>query len=320
MSDPLAAVSTDAAINPAPRKHAWLLVRWGAFILRTHPPARYLLLTTLWCASLLALLTHSEQSLRILPTDVWAVLSFYLILMYLRAVDEIKDLEYDRVHKPDRPLVRGDLSVRDVALLAATIAAVVAICNWSLQVQYGVFVVVNLAYGVFLLWLERASRTFRESPLLNLVITFPVSAALNVYVWQHLLATDRAAFDVGVLLAIAAHMAAFLHFEFGRKLKWPNLVRDGDNGYAQVLGMRGAIAACIVLGGIACGLAMGVHLRAGAAPWLASIMCLALVPSGFALRRLLRQRSQAIDLQPLFTLFLPIFFLANISIAALTHS
>jgi hypothetical protein len=319
MSNPLAAVSTDV-VGTTPRKHTWLLTRWGAFILRTHPPARYLLLTTLWCASLLALLTHSEQSLRILPTDVLAVLSFYLILMYLRAVDEIKDLEYDRIHKPDRPLVRGDLSVRDVALLAATIATGVAICNWALQVKYGVFVVVNMAYGVFLLWLERTSRTFRESPLLNLVYTFPVSAALNVYVWQHLLETHRAVFDVGVPLAIAAHMAAFLHFEFGRKLKWPHLVRDGDNGYAQVLGMRGAIAACVALGIIACGLAMSVHLRAGAAPWLASTMCLALVPSGFALRRLLRQRSHTIELQPLFTLFLPIFFIANISIAALTHS
>jgi 4-hydroxybenzoate polyprenyltransferase len=130
MSNPLAAVSTDASVSTTPRQHSWLLARWGAFILRTHPPARYLLLTTLWCASLLALLTHSDQPLRILPADVWAVLSFYLILMYLRAVDEIKDLEYDRIHKPDRPLVRGDLSVRDVALLAVTIATVVAICNW----------------------------------------------------------------------------------------------------------------------------------------------------------------------------------------------
>jgi 4-hydroxybenzoate polyprenyltransferase len=292
--------------------------RLWRFVCETHPPAQYLPLAFLWSLSLLAVLQRGAGRVAGLSVEMLVVpVSFFLVLLFLRAIDEIKDLDYDRLHKADRPLVRGDVSVSEVWLLSAVIAFAVQMLNLFVDPALTLFTSINISYGLFLLVLERNSRRFRESILLNLVVTFPVSAALNVFAWLYL-SGRGAAPDAGFAVPlIAAYIAGFLHFEFGRKLKWPHLAASGENGYAMVLGSGGALLVCFALGVTACFLATRAHLQYGAGlpawlPWIA------LLPSLSAARRFLMEREVHRELKPWFALFLVLFFVSNLIVALTT--
>lgn len=260
---------TDLAM-PLSRNRATRLL---AFAIETHPPAVYALVCWGWAASLMGMLAGGAA----LPPSALAVGGvFFLILLYLRAIDEIKDLPYDRLHHPDRPVVRGAVSVAEVAGFAALVAGVVVTASAWLSPWLALLAACQLAYGVGLLALERHSRLVRESILLNLAVTFPVSAVLNGYVAVWLVQTGVPLTDT--IPSVLAHLAIFLHMEFGRKLVWPGRADPGENSYAMVLGARGAAAVCAMLGIAACALATTVHLRHGAGGWSA-LPWLAMLPS-----------------------------------------
>jgi hypothetical protein len=240
--------------------------------------------------------------------------SFFLVLLFLRAIDEIKDLDYDRLHKADRPLVRGDVGVGEVWALAALVACAVQLLDLALDPVLTLFTSVNISYGLFLLVLERNSRVFRESILLNLVVTFPVSAALNFFAWLYLSTAGHAPHADFALPVIAAYIAAFLHFEFGRKLKWPHLAESGENGYAMALGSGGALLVCVALGVAACVTATWAHMQHGA-QLLAWLPWIAMLPSLAGMLRFFTERALHRELKPYFALFLLLFFTANLVVA-----
>ncbi len=231
-------------------------------------------------------------------------------------IDEIKDLDYDRLHKADRPLVRGDVSVREVWALAALVACAVQVLDLMVDPALALFASANISYGLFLLLLEKHSRTFRVSILLNLIVTFPVSAALNFFAWLYLSGQGMAPGAGFALPVILAYIAAFLHFEFGRKLKWPHLAGSGENGYAMVLGSGGALLVCLVLGVTACVTATWAHMHHGA-QLLAWLPWIALLPSLAGLVRFLTERMAHRELKSYFALFLVLFFVSNLAVALL---
>ncbi len=282
------------------------------FVRQSHPPALYLALALLWSLSVILLLASLAGPRSLRPEDLLVSLVFFLVLLFLRAVDEIKDLDYDRIHNPDRPLVRGDISVAEVALTAAIAAGLAITISGLLAPALALFVTANLGYGLGLLALERQSAGFRNSLLLNLVITFPVSAALNLYAYLYLRELGQAPPPPLGGLAISAHMAAFLHLEFGRKLRWPQHEPAGGNGYARVLGLPGAIAMCLLTGAGACALATWVHRYGGAGVALALLPWLSLLASAAGLRGLFRARAKHRDLKRFFGLFMMSFFALNI--------
>ncbi len=280
------------------------------FVIDSHPPLPYLILSACWSWSLMLMLQRAGGNVRI-AADMFVVsVTFFLILLFLRAVDEIKDLDYDRLHHPERPLVRGDVSTGEVWLLAAATAGLAIFINLLLAPRLALFAILNMSYGLGLLLLERCWRRFRESILLNLMITFPVSASLNVYAYLYLDDRGTAAALSLALPVIAAHVAMFLHLEFGRKLKWPHLAAPGENGYAMALGAGGAITVCAVLGAIACGLATRLHLQLNAAlPWLP---WLALLPSIAGILKFAHSRQRHSELKPYFAASLLLFFVTNL--------
>lgn len=289
--------------------------RLSGFVREAHPPAVYLTLSVLWSLSVISQLAglSGEWSLR--ATDLLVSLVFFLVLLFLRAVDEIKDLDFDQAHNPDRPLVRGAISTREVWLVAAIAAALAISLSAVLAPVLALFVTINLGYGLGLLMLERKWERFRNGLILNLLITFPVSAALNLYAWVYLWQLGKSPPPELAVVVIAAQVAAFLHLEFGRKLRWPHHEPAGGNGYARVLGLPGAIGVCLSLGLAACALASWVHWYGGAGVKLAMVPWLSLLASAWGLRELFRARVGGRDLKPLFGLFLMSFFALNILIA-----
>lgn len=291
-------------------------LRMLAFAIETHPPLVYALVAGGWSTSLMLMLTGLAGTP--MPASApWVGGVFFLVLLYLRAIDEIKDLPYDQQHNPERPLVRGAIGEPEVAALAVGVALLVLGLSAALSPLLAALAALQLVYGLGLLMLEGAWQRFRESILLNLCITFPVSAVLNLYAWVYLATQEVAPPLARAWPVLALHMAVFLHMEFGRKLKWPQHVQAGDNGYVQALGVRGAVVVCVLMGVAACALASVVHLRHGAGaaallPWLA------LLPSLAGLRQFWRNRSRAQPraLKPWFGAAMVLFFLVNV-VAAL---
>ncbi len=302
-----------ASIIHMPSARRPLALRLLAYAVETHPPVTYALVAGGWSWSVMSMLaaqTHAQIGMQ-----GWLVsLAFFLILLYLRAVDEVKDLGYDRVHNPDRPLVRGAVSVNESWLLSALVAVAVWAISASLNANLVIVATAQMAYGLLLFALERYWLRFRESILLNLCITFPVSAALNVYAAIYLAGRGLLP-DIGSAVAVVvAHIAVFLHMEFGRKLKWPHLSGASENGYALALSVPGAVVVCMTLGVLGCALGSWVHVQSGAGAW-AALPWLALLPSTLGLLKFARERERVMELKPFFGGAMILFFLLNVAVS-----
>lgn len=314
MSAPLAAT---------PRATPSTARRLLAYAIEVHPPALYTLIALAWSWSVMGSMVLASPSQPMLatvdwlPTAVRVSLIFFLMLLYLRALDEIKDLDYDRQHNPQRPLVRGSASVADSWALAAISATAVLGLAVSLSPWVAAWTVLNMAYGVGLLVLERHWALFRQNLLLNLALTFPVSAALNMLAWLALMPSGLAPEGGTAVMVGLLHVAIFLHMEFGRKLKWPHWCTPDDSSYTLVLGPVGAAAVCFGLLLAALTGSSVLHWNAHAGLW-SLLPWLAAVPSALGWCRWQAARQQHAELKPYFGGAMIAFFLLNTLVAART--
>ncbi|MFF7969753.1 hypothetical protein [Streptomyces sp. NPDC007905] len=195
--------------------------RMGRFVLRMFRPHIYVTYGLLWVLAL-------ESSAVVATGTAWRpsgatwvrVASVVLALLFLRMLDEQKDLAYDRVHHPDRPLVTGAITVAELRGAMAVITVVVTALNAACSATAALLLLAALGYALFLAALERLSPVVRDRPLLNLAVTYPVQLLLGVYVYGALVAagTVTADWHGPALLALCA--CVFLHFEFARKTAW----------------------------------------------------------------------------------------------------
>ncbi len=86
-----------------------------------------------------------------------AIASFFIILFYLRVIDEIKDLHYDKEHNPVRPLVAGVVTFRDLYLFIVLSVAAVITLNIFISMYTLIVAIAILAYGAPLLLIEKIS-------------------------------------------------------------------------------------------------------------------------------------------------------------------
>jgi hypothetical protein len=199
------------------------LLRLWRFTLAVFPPQVYVVYAVLWELALegsTALLGHHPPDWRPSGGTAVRVFSVVLMLFYLRIVDEQKDLEYDREHNPDRPLVRGEISHRELTdAMIAIVIALLALNAWLSPAALAVLVL-DLGYALFLVTLERRSPRIRDGLLLNLLITYPVQLLLSVYVY--LSAADQNGSSAGwrAVPLLAIFVCVFMHFEFARKTAW----------------------------------------------------------------------------------------------------
>ncbi|TRX72996.1 UbiA prenyltransferase family protein [Pseudomonas mangiferae] len=222
-------------------------VRLKAFMDAVFSPRLYGTYALLWVLAL-------EGSLAVLsPAGTWVpgaltavrVLTVWLTLFYLRIVDEQKDLDYDRQHNPDRPLVRGAISVGELRLAMLFIGVLLALLNLVQGPWTPALLLADLAYALLLMAWERRSAWFAESLLVNLLATYPVQLLLSLYVALSLALAGTWAPGTQVGLLVAAFACAFLHLEFARKTAWQGA--PGSRLYSERLGPRGSAVLALAL-------------------------------------------------------------------------
>ncbi|WP_133916055.1 hypothetical protein [Streptomyces sp. NBC_00582] len=231
--------------------------RLGRFVLRMFRPHIYATYGLLWVLAL-------EGSAVSLTGTAWRptgatwvrVVSVVLALLFLRMLDEQKDLAYDRVHHPDRPLVTGAITVGELRGAMAALTAVAVGLNAALSTTAVLLILAALGYGLFLAALERLSAAVRDRQLLNLAVTYPVQVLLGVYVYGSLVAAGTVTADGRGALLLALCACVFLHFEFARKTAWE--AEPGARLYSADLGPRrsAAVTAALAAGAVACQVAL----------------------------------------------------------------
>ncbi|MVU80432.1 hypothetical protein GPX89_24680 [Nocardia sp. ET3-3] len=223
----------------------------------------YLLYGILWVFALegtAALLTRPQTGWH--PTGATAarIAIVAIVLLYLRMVDEQKDLDYDRIHNPDRPLVTGAISALELRGAMALIAVVSIAGSLALSLRSALAITAVLAYGLILWGLEQLSATVRTSILLNLLVTYPVQLLVTAYVILSAIDTGEASAHARVAWVAIVFAGAFLQFEFARKTS--RIIRPGEMYYSNALGSTGSTAA-----GLLCAAAAAISEIAVAKPW-----------------------------------------------------
>jgi hypothetical protein len=224
-------------------------VRLGRFVLARFPPHLYVTYGLLWTVALegtAALVSDRRGGWSPSPWLLARAVTVVLIFLFLRILDEHKDLDYDRVHNPDRPLVTGEITAAELRVAMVGIGVLVVAINTGMSATSATLAMFAIGYGFILVVLEKWSTRVRDGLLLNLAISYPVQILIGLYVYGSATSTGQpdAGWRVVPLLAIFA--CAFLHFEFARKTS-----RQGGNGqrlYSNVFGVAGSASIALVLG------------------------------------------------------------------------
>lgn len=219
------------------------IARFTAVMYKPH----YLLYGVLWVLALegTAALVSQSGSWRPTGATVLRIVVVAFVLLYLRMVDEQKDLDYDRVHHPDRPLVTGAVSANELRAAMGVIAAGAIAASLALSVGSAVMITATLGYGLALWGMERLSATVRTDILVNLVVTYPVQLILTAYVVVSAIDTGEVRGSPRVIAVAVIFAGAFLQFEFARKTA--RMRRPDELLYSNRLGATGSMSA-----GLAC--------------------------------------------------------------------
>ncbi len=240
----------------------------STFIGDVFAPGLHIIYAVAWYLALegsLVFLLEPGRTWNLDLSVIAGIVTVLLVLFYLRVIDEIKDYDYDRVYNPDRPLVRGLLTIKDLGIyLLLTAAAVIAI-NLFASPVLTLLVAVNLAYALFLIWLEKISSIVRNKMFVNLVVTYPVNILLSVYIYISFLERYGHSAELPGLLLVLAFVLAFLNYEFGRKTSWSPSPPPDQRLYSNEIGRIGAIILWTACAVAAFGLVVGLIQ-----PWNAS--------------------------------------------------
>ena len=160
------------------------------------------------------------------------------MFLILRICDEFKDAEEDRLHRPERPVPRGLVSLEElrgvaigIGILQAVLVVLLAPDAWWLLVATSVWIgLMTIEFGVGA-WLKQHSIVYLLSHMvaMPLIALLGMAVATSVDVVQHPAAWHLAciAFLCGIVL------------EIGRKI-W-DVEREGVETYASIWGRDNAV-------------------------------------------------------------------------------
>jgi 4-hydroxybenzoate polyprenyltransferase len=254
---------------PAPRHPAAgesLARRLWIYQAERFPLGKTALLLLVFSASSISVSAHLAG--RPLPGP-WTFAVAWLVsiafFFQLRACDEHKDFDDDRLYRPERPIPSGLVSLRLIAMLAvvagiAAIALAASISMLLLLPLVAVWAWLGLMTAEFFLpeWLK-------ARPFLYLVSHMAIMPLIDVFVTATEWLPNAGAPPQGLWLFLALSFVNGCVLEIGRKVWAPQSERAGVETYSGLLGPRRAAwawAGCCLL---AWCLLVGVGISVGAA-------------------------------------------------------
>jgi len=208
-------------------------------------PGSHLMMSALWFlglyGSLAAAHGHSKAWWQN-PYFLLDILSIFLLLFFLRVADEIKDYEYDLRFNPDRPLIKGSVNFRDLYVYLGVTAALIILFGIGNHLLVTLVLVLDMLYGLLLIWIEKLSEKIKNGMFLNLLFTYPVNIAVSIYVFMVARQDFGIRMDTLSILLIVAFELAFLYYEVSRKTSWVQSIDNGKRLYSNEIGSIGSFA------------------------------------------------------------------------------
>lgn len=238
---------------------------WARYIAAAYPPRLHVPVMLLWGAGLTALYAGTDGRVaRWRPDGGLALTAVTLVvdMLVLRALDDLRDHEFDREHHPGRPLPSGLVRERQLWVLIAVGIGLVLAMNAGRGIAL-VLLAAHLGYTVAIVVLERETgMPHRDAVLAQLGVNLPVQPLVSLYVYAAFLRAQHLTPSAAGYLDVLAVSLAALCLEFGRKASRRS--RPGERTYSTVLGPSGVSSAAA-----ACAVAAALIVVAGLRPWQA---------------------------------------------------
>ena len=123
----------------------------------------------------------TEGELRINSEGIIGWITVFCVLIILRILDELKDIETDKRLFPDRPLPRGAVSFRDIKILGIALFIIMVMINiylsWVLLPFAAMMIYIWASYKWFFL-----KKIISENLFLSLITHQPITLMVNLYI------------------------------------------------------------------------------------------------------------------------------------------
>jgi hypothetical protein len=225
--------------------HGSLMHRLTAYARERFPLAAYLPMILLASAAAFGYSRVARGAAGFAPPATYLTAAFTLLAAFftLRVADEHKDADVDRRTRPELPVPRGLVTLRELRTAASALGVVALALNVVLAP------VLLLPLAGIALWLSLMTREFfarewlRRQPTVYLATHMVIMPLLLLYAS----ATDWMAAGVdaprSLWLFLAASYATGLVLEIGRKIRAPREERPGVETYTGSWGSARAVTA-----------------------------------------------------------------------------
>lgn len=223
-----------------------MIHRLAGFVRAAYKPSIMIPYMVSWAVGLTALFACVTRSVHHWRPDAELLVTMVTLvvdMMLMRALDDIRDLDYDRAYNPGRPLPSGMVRERDLLTMVAAGAALMLLLNADRGVVFLVLAA-QLAYAFTVIALDRvAGWPDADRLALPLAVNLPIQALLSLYVYAGFLRAEDAKPSGAGILVVAAVTLAALCMEFGRKAT--RSPRPGERTYVTVMGPSGTSLAAL---------------------------------------------------------------------------
>lgn len=162
----------------------------------------------------------------------------------MRALDDIRDLDYDREFHPTRPLASGAVHVRDLITLYAAGTAVLIALNLDAPTAL-LILIAQLTYTALLIVIShRWQRPTPDNLVGNMLASLPAPLLLHVYLYaRYLHGTGHGPTWRGIIAIVAVVLAAG-HLEMAKKLN--RSPKPTERTYVNQIGLRATLATALI--------------------------------------------------------------------------
>ncbi|MCP9266963.1 hypothetical protein M5U04_02315 [Xenorhabdus sp. XENO-1] len=156
--------------------------------------------------------------------DILSISICFLVLFFIRVIDEIKDYEFDIKNNPERPLVKGIVSRGDIILYGVITASLIVTLNYFND--NSLLPLTMIAHVLLLFIIDKAANNVSVNSFFQLAISFPASLQIYVYYLFNFLNKYGMNYSNDYIMLVIPFVLSFLSLEILRKTRWEN-IKDG---------------------------------------------------------------------------------------------